>query len=388
MAFNYEINEKQTWPPSGGVTPPFGPTIIEIIRSCPLRMSFANDSRYERRTASAARIGTAMHKTIKIMSEEIKEIFSKEDYVEAISKRYYQEIAKQKSESLARLREQTLVWDQTRIDSALGAVLTEARRMKDTNIPLNRNKLQPREERTEENQIAGNSETRNIQLPAMEIKVKSLDNLFSGYIDRIEKVDEKIRIIDYKSAFRDDVPERYERQIQLYAQLWFDTTGTWPDEGMIFYPLIGSFHFVEISRDVCKRVFEESKEIVSVMEENKSKYQIAQPGDVCKVCEYRPWCKPFWNWIEGERVIVNAKANAIMGFEGLINNIVLNIHYWHLEIKWKSVIIRCVIPQERFPHLQQAVNGQKLRITDAQLVGSIGQPTIKIYDTSEIFLMK
>src|SRR5260370_40521047 len=51
--FNWSINEDATWPPRGRPLPPFGPTALEVMRSCPLRSCFEGSTGYERITSRA-----------------------------------------------------------------------------------------------------------------------------------------------------------------------------------------------------------------------------------------------------------------------------------------------------------------------------------------------
>ncbi len=384
MTFVYELQEGSSWPPQGGITPPYSPSLIEIIRSCPLRIYFSTDKRYQRRTGSAARIGTAMHKTIRYLSDEMGNLVNRDDYVDRVSEKFLNELALQKEQSQEYPRERSLTWDPSRISAAHEAVISEALRLKQ--LPYAPVKPRLQQPVLETNNIS--QDELPLILPAMEMRVQSCDKLMIGYIDRIEEVEEGIRIIDYKSAAREDLPERYERQIQLYAKLFFDTTGLWPREGVLFYPLLARIFFVAIDKATCNAVYEETKQVVSILSEKKNKYALAKPGDVCKVCEFRPWCNPFWHWIEGEEVLVNAKEKAIIGFEGIILGNQLKEHYWRLELKWRNKTIHFAVPQERFRHLAKAKAGQKVKFIDTLLHGSISQPTIRIYDTSEIFLVK
>src|SRR6266702_4271740 len=68
-AFNWLINESSLWPPRGRPEAPFGPTAIEIMRSCTLRIYFEYSKGYESRTAYAARVGIAFHRTLQSLTE-------------------------------------------------------------------------------------------------------------------------------------------------------------------------------------------------------------------------------------------------------------------------------------------------------------------------------
>ncbi len=84
---------------------------------------------------------------------------------------------------------------------------------------------------------------------------------------------------------------------------------------------------------------------------------------------------------------MKAKEKATLGFEGHIESCGLTEHYWRLLIYWKGIKIRLIVPQERFPHLVNAKTGQTVRVLDASLKGALNQPTVQVYDTTEIFLL-
>ena len=79
-AFNWLINESSLWPPRGRPEAPFGPTAIEIMRSCTLRIYFEYSKGYERRTAyeerwaDVERPGEATDKALHQDSRSIREL--------------------------------------------------------------------------------------------------------------------------------------------------------------------------------------------------------------------------------------------------------------------------------------------------------------------------
>lgn len=70
----------------------------------------------------------------------------------------------------------------------------------------------------------------------VEVPVRSKDGLFQGRIDRVEHTSDGTVIYDFKSALRDDLPSRYQRQIQLYSLMWHETRGDWPISGFVADP--------------------------------------------------------------------------------------------------------------------------------------------------------
>jgi hypothetical protein len=68
--FDWLLAENSQWPPHGKPSPPFGPTALEALRSCALRLRFEASVGYERRTEYIARVGIAFHRTLQSLTED------------------------------------------------------------------------------------------------------------------------------------------------------------------------------------------------------------------------------------------------------------------------------------------------------------------------------
>jgi len=388
MPFNYTLNDKTSWPPMGRAKPPYGPTAIEVMRSCMLRNCFEASPNYERRLGSAARIGTVLHRTLQSLNKELIAAETTEQLAAETRRRFQAELREQQDQSASRLREQSLVWDHNRTNHALEAVISEAIRTQPLgNARASSSHWQAQSQTgmpTEEFRSSAPNQNAPVEV---EVAVRSKNGLIQGRIDRVEKIDDGIRLVDYKSAFREDLPERYVRQLQLYAFLWFETRGEWPSEAFVFYPMLGTFHVVSVEQSICRQVAAESLDLIEKVARKVKPTDLASPGDVCKVCEFRPWCHPFWAWQRSEENQLGAVDKAHMGFEGQVQTIKLVNHYWYLNIEWRKVLVKLVAPQERFPHLGGVQPHQSLRILDASLKGQLFQPTAHITDQSEIFIV-
>ena len=372
----------------GRPKPPYGPTAIEVLRSCMLRNCFEASRNYERRLGPAARIGTVLHRTLQSLNQNPIAAETTEQLADETRRRFQAELREQQDQSASRVREQSLVWDQNRTNHALDSSISEAIRTQPLGIPGSSSS------HWQANTYWGTSTedtrpaTSNLDgLVEVEVPVKSNDGLIQGRIDRVEKTETGIRLVDYKSAFREDLPERYVRQLQLYAYLWFETRGVWPTEAFVFYPMLGSFHVVSVEEAICRQVAAESIDLIGKVARNVKPTELASPGDVCKVCEFRPWCHPFWRWQSRESNQLKAVDNASMGFEGRVKSIKLERNYWYLHIEWHKVLVKLITPQERFPHLKDVQPDQSLRILDTALKGQLFQPTANISNQSEIFIL-
>jgi len=382
-SFDYIIRKGAGWPPVVRPQPPFSPSSIEVMRSCTLRILFECSPGYEPRMGYAARVGTAFHRTLQSFFEQGLPA-SKEKAIATARFRFEQELRHQHNEANSRPREKSQVRDQVRVDRALEAILLEAIRYVESGYyPISYHKDET-VKITEEEHILPSAQLPSIEV---EIPVKSADGLFHGRIDRVEHTSDGDILFDFKSALRDDLPERYERQLQLYALMYKDTRGSWPIAAHVVYPLAGKVYSVSIDPERCQAVALESAEIVNRLQRGEPIASLADPGDVCSVCEYRPWCQPFWNWQAVETSLPRALEKAIYGFSGSLSRLDLVDHRWHLLISWRRASIRLSTPEERLPHLRKAQLGQQVLVLDARLKGSPIQPVAIFNENSELFLV-
>jgi len=109
---------------------------------------------------------------------------------------------------------------------------------------------------------------------------------------------------------------------------------------------------------------------------------------VYTVCEFRPWCQPFWTWQAKHPNLSTALQYAVLGFEGEIITLELKDYYWKLLVKWRDVEVRIVAPQERFPQLKRAHPGMHMRALDMRLQGQRYRPQAIVTESSDIFLVE
>lgn len=382
--FTYVIDLTRAFPPHGKPQPPFGPSAVEIMRSCPLRSRFDASSSCERRTDFSTRVGTAFHRAVQSLAQDRPASgASTEQVAEEARSRFRLELNRQLQEAAQRPRERALAHDASRIAAAEEAVIVEAIRIQASPGPAFR--------RTGGGEGAG-SAAAPLQRTLdggieVEVTVQSADGLFRGRIDRVEPVDGGYRLIDYKATLRSDLPARYERQLQLYALMWRDATGAWPVEALILYPLKGASHTVDITPALCEQAAAEAASLIAQVQNETSPARLAAPGDVCKVCDCRPWCQPFWDWQNQERSAVVALERGTLGFEGEIRRLESIDHFWRVTVAWRSGAVELAAPHERFPQLQQAQTGMKVRVLDAQLKGLRTQPKATVRDSTELFVI-
>jgi hypothetical protein len=391
--FDWTIDERASWPPRERPHRPFGPTTLEVMRSCPLRTCFEASPGYERRTGFAARVGTAFHRALQSLSEHPPACSTDEQRAEEARRRFLLELEHQQDQKAQRPREQLLPWDEERVNRAIEAIMVEAFRLARAGaVDAGANALATTppqgmgvsaEERTDQ---AAPSEGADTSVEA-EVPVRSQDGLFIGRVDCAEHTAAGTRLIDYKSAVRDDLPERYERQLQLYALLWQETKGDWPVSAEVVYPFSGVVHQVPVDPETCAHVGHEARALVARVSQTPDADRLATPGEVCQVCEFRPWCQPFWRAQASESNHMRSLARATPGFEGEISDIATINGYWRLQVRWRTCVVRIVAPIARFPHLHKAQVGMRMRALDMRLQGQPYQPQAVVTDYSELFLM-
>lgn len=392
-SYDWTIVERESWPPRERPHRPYGPTALEVMRSCPLRTCFEASPGYERRTGFAARVGTAFHRALQSLSEHPPTFATNEQRAEEARRRFLLELERQQEQKAQRPREQRLPWDEERVNRAIEAIMVEAFRLVQAGtVDSGESALVTSPPHTmrasaeESTSPVAPSEDADVAVEA-EVPVRSQDGLFIGRVDCAEHTPAGTRLIDYKSAVRDDLPERYERQLQLYALLWHETKGDWPVAAEVVYPFTGVAHQVQIDPDTCERVGHEARALVARVHSTQVTDRLATPGDVCQVCEFRPWCQPFWHWQASESNHMRALERATLGFEGDIADIATINGYWRLQVRWRTCTIRIVAPLARFPHLHQAQVGMRLRALDLRLQGQPYQPQAVVTDYSELFLL-
>ena len=368
------------WEPQRRPKPPLGPTALEVMRSCPLRACFEESPGYEPRLSFDARIGIAFHRTLEALNAYPGELPPGPVLAEWVRTRFAQELSAQRQEAAERPREQGLPRSEAR-QSAAAEALLEAAHLVARSDPAGRGGGGP----------GGAPAAGPVGAGApveVEVPVASANGLFRGRVDRAEHEAEGTRLLDFKSSLRDDLPERYERQLQLYAYMWRDTRGEWPRAAEVVYPLAGTSHGVSVEPEVCEAVAADGAELVEAVVQARRTADLARPGEVCQVCTFRPWCQPFWDAQSAPCAPLLAMERARYGMEGVLESLELKQHYVKAIIRWGVARAEVVAPNERFPHLASAAPGVRVRLLDAELRGMRHQPRPRITERTEIFLVE
>src|SRR2546421_5896945 len=124
-----QIKEQRLRPPNRRPRPPFGPTAVEVLRSCPLRGCFENSEGYERRMSYSGRVGTAFHRVLQSLIDGPPAADSPQEVAEEVRRRFAAELARQEAERAERPREQGLPKAPERVHRAMEAILAESIRL-------------------------------------------------------------------------------------------------------------------------------------------------------------------------------------------------------------------------------------------------------------------
>lgn len=388
--FDYALDIKSAWPPRRRPKPPYGPSAIEVMRSCALRSLFEISPGYQRRMGFAARIGAAFHRALQSLDEQPLPSRGIQEAAEEARRRFQFQLKIQEEQADQRPRERGLPRDQERASRAAEALVVEALRMIQQGTLANGDVHYGGQHSPLMKATHPSGKTVASGLPRVEVEVplQSKDGLFRGRVDRAEHRSDGTWLFDYKAALREDLPERYSRQLQLYAFIWHDARGEWPVQARVLYPLAGREHAVSIHPGVCQQVAAESLQTVSRLQGVTRAEHLATPGDVCRVCEFRPWCAPFWKWQAEEPSLTRALENSFIGFEGQIRRITLENYRWRLRIAWRDAEVQLQAAQERLPQLAKAEVGTDVRVLDTVLRGLRHHPKATITGLSELFLIR
>jgi len=159
-------------------------------------------------------------------------------------------------------------------------------------------------------------------------------------------------------------------------------------EAIVVYPLTGAAYPVAIDSETCQRVADDAGDIVQRVQTERAAGDLATPAEVCTVCEFRPWCRPFWQWQANETSQTAALERAGAGFEGKVVAIDVIDQHWKVSLQWRDATIRLIAPLERFPQLRVVHIGTRLRVLDARLHGLRRQPQATVTESTEMFIVQ
>jgi len=223
--------------------------------------------------------------------------------------------------------------------------------------------------------------------PKVERRLESRDGLLVGILDRIDLRGDRCRIIDYKTSLT-KVEEPHARQIKFYAYLWFDRYGTWPNEGLLVYPLLWEEVSVVIDPTECAELANEVRQEARLVSEEHSSDRLGNPGSVCTHCEFKPWCRPFWRSQATPANDYTQIARAVIGFEAIVLSSQESAGVLLIELKAIGRVVEVRLSLSQFPHLTEIQRGDRVRVLDTRLIGAVGRPTADVTEQTEIYRVR
>lgn len=158
------------------------------------------------------------------------------------------------------------------------------------------------------------------------------------------------RILDYKSGSVTDAEgeprEAYVRQLQLYALLEYEVSGTWPETAHLF-PLEGAPVEIEVDPSHCLRVGEEALALIDDYNSAVPGPQPATPAaGICRWCPYATGCDAFWaavdeSWADEVRAARGVGTNV---FSTPVGGVTVEIETAAGSVPLGSTVIKQIDP--------------------------------------------
>lgn len=143
-----------------------------------------------------------------------------------------------------------------------------------------------------------------------------------GKVDRIDRINGQIRVVDIKTTRNvDEHLQEYERQLLLYALLIEEDIGEWPAE-IAVEPIRGPLRAINADRQKAVEILAEIEHAVKNfnlhVEHGTISAQAKPSASACQYCSYAVVCDDYWNslsteWghrsVRGEIIEIHESAN-------------------------------------------------------------------------------
>lgn len=216
--------------------------------------------------------------------------------------------------------------------------------------------------------------------------LEAKDSLIGGYADIIFNSNDYIKLSDFKSGKilleEGEIKEEYEDQLKLYAYLYKEVFGKYPDELSII-DLEKNEYQVTFTPQECEALANKSKEVLSevniLIKKDERKSLAKSDLDHCQNCLYRPACDFYWNLplSETDSIFRDVRGNvaAVKQFRNGNLNATLNINgreltVSHLNVEYLSFLTDAVGKEVAFYNVKQG----------GMLERYLALKTTKVYD--------
>jgi hypothetical protein len=359
------------WYASNIPYPPFGPTFIDIIRSCPTRAWFERTN-LPRRRASTARIGIAFHEVIESFRRTPLRVSRPDELVAEVTRRFEARWDLVQAKSAENPREQYLPVDTGRLAKAIDTLVLWGR------TALQAPALSPSHSTPHVSPFAPRPVHAEI-----EVTLASTDGRLTGRLDQLERTGSGYIIRDYKSSLRPDLPDRYRLQVQLYGALLKDSRGTYPVRGAVLYPFTGQTFEIDVSPKACEASRTDALTQLARLEPTTTGAPVATPGTVCSVCDFRPWCHAYWATRASTSLLPTTSRQDVTAQVVAVSH---KDDYTRLTLaRPRQTETFAFAPCSTCPQARDIEPGAIIRILDAKVVGSDNHTRVLLQPESELY---
>ena len=393
--FDWRI-DPALWPPNGVLRAPLSMTAVETARSCPLRLIFEQtvktDRRYRRRTDFTGRLGTAVHRTIERLSDAGytgKHVTP--DIRPVIENVWQEELQAQRTLAALSPRDANRAEPEDRVSGCPGGIYSTLRLTPTGGLPRDIPPAGFRPPSSPKPNMNGPLKLPHGWTVLTEQPVRSADGLFAGIVDHAERTDTGVFLQDHKTTTRTEVPEKFRRQLQLYASMWKDTYGMPVTRATLNYPLIGAVHPVSLNRSEVETTLKDARaaaaRVTRAGTSLAERTALGSPGSTCGICCWRPWCAPFWTWAGADSDPAEALSRSGAGWQGVLRLRSEEAGAQILRVEWsRGLIATLIVPVGLLTHLWNVLPGERLYVLDTALKGQVQHARAIATPTSEVML--
>ena len=133
--------------------------------------------------------------------------------------------------------------------------------------------------------------------PKTEVQYFSEKHMVQGFIDAITYKDQHVTLWDYKTSRRDVISEEYYLQLSIYALLYYETHGVYPDQVGIDF-----LKHTEKTLPVTKDMIEKARETIHKVHEKVKSDDIEEfPKHVSSLCKWNGGQCDFYDMCFGQK---------------------------------------------------------------------------------------
>lgn len=157
----------------------------------------------------------------------------------------------------------------------------------------------------------------SITMNHSEVWLETIDKKIAGKVDLIRQTTIGAQLIDFKTGsiideFSNTVKSEYQTQIKLYAALYHEVTGLWPNR-LTLVGLDRAETDVEYSSGEAEYLLGAAKDLMesinkNILNDSQEFFAFPKP-EICCYCNFRPACHKYWS----QKTFENAWPTDILG---------------------------------------------------------------------------